>query len=1188
MAEVKFGLFDVAPDSDSPDLDIVFVHGLQGHPFDTWTVKPAIQPHKKNEKDRNCFGRLFKGKRAEGKDAEHSATASDHTTPGSDQHPQQETGGDSTNSAASAPRPSGCFWPRDLLKKDFPTARILTYGYDSSVSHFFEGPANVSNIYDHARDLLQRLAGERVDCENRRLIFIAHSLGGLVVKAALRDSQLASETKKDLRNVHASTIAVLFFGTPHRGSEWVNAGKMAQNFAKAFGFSTTSMNLDLLNKSSPTLERIRDEFTELLDSSNLEITSYQEKKGYARTSFGGLDDLIVDPSSSAIDHKLERRYPINANHVDMCKFEFEGGTRKSYEQNVRNEIKRHLKRSVESNTAKTLMQLDVFADAMSAREKQIELAHHQTLSWLLGSDSTGPGLTSWLSNGDGIYWIQGLPGSGKSTAMQNLVRSKEVAKLLKKAKWSRASMFLADRMSEDQRSWTSVLAAMVYWLWKSFPELSSTMEPHVRHGPPRNDSWSRETLESILIDCKRQDRVEFSICFFVDALDEMDNNKTSREIMIGFMEKLVDQNDCGKGHVKICAASRPENEISIRLGRRKGFKMQDWTKPDISAFVRTQLRLHPDAQSTDRPESYDMRLKEICSAIIDGAQGVFLWVRLVVSDVWDSQTAGEALTSILKRIQKLPKKDLPEFYMHILRKSHQDTRRETQAVLAFLLASTESVSLLSIGVLFHIVSKHRGLQEQSSISEEELAEMNGRMIERKIRSRTGGLLQIVPAPQLALRKGRSRKKGREEADFLLQPSFHPENLDDCSAWNVQFFHQTVKEFLLSSELYPDLANVVPQWASDPQRAMRDGHSLILWLIEAHLGLSKSVKAESKWQLDVEQLLMRCAASNSHLLEDSDVDLLIRLDRAVSLMGFTWGMPEKWRNNFLAFAITKEMNLFVEKAVRILENPNAKPGKPLLHYTVGDFLSSTRLKVPWAREREVNEPAARALIEAGADINATFYYSNAEFAMSLLEIAVYDVDINHPAPSVAFINYCVEKGANLERPIPKHERKAGSSNQHLRSLYSARTKNTMENEESTMTTALHNIAAAIDPLSGDDEALSAILKRDLNRQRGDGKTVFDMFAHQHTQSPRFSVQNITTWLNHGAIMTPWLVHFLNRGFETYPHSTRHSALKQVLSEGCYAEAKYFDPEAWKLARQYWIDSPRSDCPEARGNPGQMNQ
>ncbi|TDZ23557.1 Protein SERAC1 [Colletotrichum orbiculare MAFF 240422] len=420
MAEVKFGLFDVAPDSDSPDLDIVFVHGLQGHPFDTWTVKPVIQPHKKNEKDRNCFGRLFKGKKAERKDAEHSATASDHTTPGSDQHPQQETGGDSTNSAASAPRPSGCFWPRDLLKKDFPTARILTYGYDSSVSHFFEGPANVSNIYDHARDLLQRLAEERVDCENRRLIFIAHSLGGLVVKAALRDSQLASETKKDLRNVHASTIAVLFFGTPHRGSEWVNAGKMAQNFAKAFGFSTTSMNLDLLNKSSPTLERIRDEFTELLDSSNLEITSYQEKKGYARTSFGGLDDLIVDPSSSAIDHKLERRYPINANHVDMCKFEFEGGTRKSYEQNVKNEIKRHLKRSVESNTAKTLIQLDVFADAMSAREKQIELAHHQTLSWLLRSDSEGPGLTSWLSNGDGIYWIQGLPGSGKSTAMQNL------------------------------------------------------------------------------------------------------------------------------------------------------------------------------------------------------------------------------------------------------------------------------------------------------------------------------------------------------------------------------------------------------------------------------------------------------------------------------------------------------------------------------------------------------------------------------------------------------------------------------------------------------------------------------------------------------------------------------------------------------------------------------------------------
>ncbi|KAF6799460.1 nb-arc and ankyrin domain protein [Colletotrichum sojae] len=365
-----------------------------------------LQPQRRRR--REFVSRLFKGKAVEGSAAEQSTSVSGPTTPG-----------DSTDSVVSGSQQSGCFWPRDLLAKDFPKTRIFTYGYDSSVSHFFEGAANVSNIRDHAQDLLQRLSGERTDCEHRRLIFVAHSLGGLVVKATLRQSQLASDTKKDLRGVHASTNAILFFGMPHRGSDWVNAGKMAQNFAKALGFSTSSMNLDLLTKNNPMLEQLRDDFTDLLDSSKVQITSYQEQKGYARTSVKGLDNLIVDSHSSAIDHKSERRYPISANHMDMCKFGREGETNQSDKQLVRNEFRRHVKRAIEENETKTREQLRPFADAMSAREKQIEVAHSETLSWLLKPAPSGPGLLSWLSSGEGIYWIQGLPGSGKSTAMQN-------------------------------------------------------------------------------------------------------------------------------------------------------------------------------------------------------------------------------------------------------------------------------------------------------------------------------------------------------------------------------------------------------------------------------------------------------------------------------------------------------------------------------------------------------------------------------------------------------------------------------------------------------------------------------------------------------------------------------------------------------------------------------------------------
>lgn len=56
------------------------------------------------------------------------------------------------------------FWPLDLLPDDCGNARILTWGYDSKVSHFFGGATNQSNITAHARNLLHALKIRRLKC----------------------------------------------------------------------------------------------------------------------------------------------------------------------------------------------------------------------------------------------------------------------------------------------------------------------------------------------------------------------------------------------------------------------------------------------------------------------------------------------------------------------------------------------------------------------------------------------------------------------------------------------------------------------------------------------------------------------------------------------------------------------------------------------------------------------------------------------------------------------------------------------------------------------------------------------------------------------------------------------------------------------------------------------------------------
>jgi hypothetical protein len=73
------------------------------------------------------------------------------------------------------------FWPRDLLPQKQPKTRVLSFGYNADIY----GGGSVARIRDHAQKLVGSLIDERDsdDCDQYRpIVFVAHSLGGLIVK----------------------------------------------------------------------------------------------------------------------------------------------------------------------------------------------------------------------------------------------------------------------------------------------------------------------------------------------------------------------------------------------------------------------------------------------------------------------------------------------------------------------------------------------------------------------------------------------------------------------------------------------------------------------------------------------------------------------------------------------------------------------------------------------------------------------------------------------------------------------------------------------------------------------------------------------------------------------------------------------------------------------------------------------
>ena len=75
------------------------------------------------------------------------------------------------------------YWPLDLLPQSCPSTRILTWGCNA-ITLSGRMPRAQNDVFAHADDLLQELTllRDETDTAERAVIFIAHSLGGIILK----------------------------------------------------------------------------------------------------------------------------------------------------------------------------------------------------------------------------------------------------------------------------------------------------------------------------------------------------------------------------------------------------------------------------------------------------------------------------------------------------------------------------------------------------------------------------------------------------------------------------------------------------------------------------------------------------------------------------------------------------------------------------------------------------------------------------------------------------------------------------------------------------------------------------------------------------------------------------------------------------------------------------------------------
>ena len=234
---------------------IVFVHGLFGHPYKTWTWEPQGRA-KSPSPDARQDGASASGPSSGVHDT--LSLSSEFNTRGSGN--------------------SSVFWPKDLLPYKIPDVRIYTWGYDADIGDLSSASRNT--VHQHAGTLLSDLVDLRAVSEYNRkpIIFVVHSLGGIIVKAALNLSRSTEGTQ--VKEIVPTTAGICFLGTPHRGSNSATIGKIAFQITKAAGKSPNTKILQGLERNSETLDTIGDDFSQtmLKYGSNMKVYSFREEK----------------------------------------------------------------------------------------------------------------------------------------------------------------------------------------------------------------------------------------------------------------------------------------------------------------------------------------------------------------------------------------------------------------------------------------------------------------------------------------------------------------------------------------------------------------------------------------------------------------------------------------------------------------------------------------------------------------------------------------------------------------------------------------------------------------------------------------------------------------------------------------------------------------------------------------------
>lgn len=454
---------------------------------------------------------------------------------------------------------------------------------------------------------------------------------------------------------------------------------------------------------------------------------------------------------------------------------------------------------------------------MGDRELRITNASKNTFKWIYEAQTANlqprASFPAFLEQDDsGIYWITGKPGSGKSTLMKYLIKNHRTFDFLRR--WApggviASAFYFWNSGMNMQMSIEGLLRTLLANCLEQLPR--SVIE---RLFPGRWEALSLFGMDDTLWTWRELSlalrKLVLDVCcdrkffFFVDGLDEFSGDH-------GMLTDLILDLVSSAPNVKACVASRPWVNFEDAFRSKPHLMLQDLTKRDIELYITSTFRKSQGFLDLEQREP--RHAERLVAEIAQKAEGVFLWVRLVVKSLLVGMTNGDRIRELRKRLERTPS-NLEDLFKKMLHSLEPRYLQHASQIFQIHRASEGPLTMLTMAFA--------DLEDQDEVLRRLLCPPTHSNLtaqcthmKRKLSSRCKGLLEVDSLPMLG-----------QQNDADGGTDGNKNNDDRIMDCKVQYLHRTVKDFIQTPEVW-DWIVTINQEPFDPFVAHGKSHLLLL-------------------------------------------------------------------------------------------------------------------------------------------------------------------------------------------------------------------------------------------------------------------------------------------------------------------------------------------------------------------------